>query len=142
MFNNCLTYNQQIHNKNMSHTNTEEIIKTREVVDKEGFLTKTRIVQFYSKLSYRSKYAMWGYFGGVLIHNLFSSYNVGRKALINHRLENSAVNNTTVEKQQEFEAVKSAISKNSFKRFFSSLVFPYTIASEMVPNIVVALNQK
>lgn len=130
----------------MSHTNTEEIIKTREVVDKEGFLTKTKIVQFYSKMSPRSKYALWGYLGGVIVHNLFSSYNVGRTALANHRLANSIVNKPVkdilIGNQKEFDVVKSAISENSFGRFFASLVFPYTLASEMMPNVVIALNRK
>lgn len=118
------------------NVNTEEIVKTKEVIDNQGFLTKTKIIQYYSKMSPRGKYALWGYFSGIIIYNLSSSYNVGVNALKEHRKTNFPDN------EKELKFVKNAIYDTSFSRFFNSLIFPYTIASEIVPSIVIATNKK
>ena len=128
----------------MTNTFSEE--RTREIIDKEGFLTKTKIVQFYTKMPSKSKYLLWTYVGGVFVHNMVSSYNIGKSALLKYRTKQQTIPesfpaNKESKLNNEFNEIKKTISENSIGRFIHSLIFPYTIASEIMPNIVLLLNK-
>lgn len=128
-------------------TITSETTKFREIVDSKGFLTRTKIVELYTKIPRNGKYFILAYFSGAMMYNLVSSYNSGKIGLQKYRTiahENSEKNNISQadKKKGEFEAIRNAIYETSYDRFWKSLFFPYTIASEIIPNVVLFLNKE
>ena len=144
----------------MSSFHSEQTIQTKEFTNNEGFLTQTTIVQLYTNIPQKGKYAIFAYMTGALLYNFISSYNVGRSALAKCRHDREIQKSSSQSQEKsssqsqeksssslqnqlsdELDVIKNAISETTYTRFCESLIFPYTIASEIIPKLVLYFNK-
>lgn len=131
----------------MTEIGTSETIKTSETY-KDGMkiIERLNIVRNWKTMTKTSKYAIIGYCMGFVATLSFYTYNDGKKALLNKRLEdaknNRIINDSNTIYEEEWIAVKEGCKKNRMHNFFSSLVFPASLISEIFPSIIMRINKK
>jgi hypothetical protein len=104
-----------------------------------------KVTQSWSSLSPRTRLLIGCYAGGFAVHELVSSYGAGKEALEAHRLkqEQHASNKgsgSSLPNKTEWEAVRAGCREGGWERFWDSLVFPATLASKLMPHVVIWLN--
>jgi len=107
-----------------------EIIDGNTIYSKFETITKSvsNIDPFYYKV-------LCVYMVVVLLGYIINSYNTGKYALFKHRANIKDFNSDS-----EWIAVKREVSLRSWENFINSIVFPYTMFSSIVPNIVLYFN--
>ncbi len=66
---------------------------------------------------------------------LFATYNDGKQELVKRRVDRQKSPKTG-----DWIGIKNACVGNMFWNFFESVIFPYTVASNIMPKIVLLLN--
>jgi hypothetical protein len=82
------------------------------------------------------KFALSIYFGFVFLNFIHATYHVGKNKLLDERSTSGYKYNPN----KEWIAVSNECRKGTFWRFLESVIFPYTVFSNVVPTIVMKLN--
>ena len=96
---------------------------------------------FFKNMSKPFKYGSIFYFVGIVGYNSFYSYSDSKEYLNKYR-KNNLTSDESKEIQSEFDAVKYGGSKDFAPRFFASIVWPISLANDIIPSVVLKLNQK
>lgn len=110
--------------------------------DGGSVLEKTRIVRNWNRMGRGKKIFIGCYLGVAGGRFMMETYDDGKKELIKHRdlLNNPPKYSSGLRHLNEWEAVKYGCSNNMWDNFFESLVFPWTIASNLIPGVVLWFN--
>ena len=118
-------------------TGTKEI--TSQNTEKKGGQLITTIVnvkETFNNMSRAAKLGIGLYSGGIVTYNLGSSYNAGVSALRKYRSRHGEDFN----EDNAWNAVYKASREESISTAFCSLFWPFSIASKMVPSLVMVMN--
>ena len=124
----------------------EDFTSTTRVVQESSshgvtWLTETVSRLRYSRLSSAQRKALWGYFGGAGLYNGAQTFNNGQQALVQHREQNKASASRSPF-ATDWEAAYEGCRKDSFAVFWRSLIWPLSIASQVMPSLVLLLNKE
>jgi len=118
----------------------ETTIEATTIIDGKGQKTTlykkiTNMKQTWSRLSPWTRRFIWGYLAVGAVDMFYNTYNSGKSELLIHRqkLGKSLY-------QNDWDAVSYGCRKDSADRFFSSLFWPTSIYSNVMPHIVLGLN--
>jgi hypothetical protein len=81
------------------------------------------------------------YFGASVMYTCIGSYFDSKEYLLKYRsnkLEESCKRHI----KSEWDAVKYGSKINFWERFWSSLIWPYSVSSNIIPGIVLSLNRE
>lgn len=123
--------------------------------EENGFniLQKINIIETVSNMDPTIKLIFIVYFLCIPVNFIIASYSDGKNALLKYRSSseyvNNVVNNDAVNKDhiikynsnKEWSIVYEECSKNNYNNMISSLIFPYTVFSKIVPSLILALNK-
>jgi len=115
---------------NLEEKHKTEVIDGNTIYSKFETFTKSvsNIDPFYYKL-------LSVYMAIILFGYIINSYNTGKYALFKHRANIKNFNSDS-----EWISVKREVSLRSWENFSNSVVFPYTMFSSIVPNVVIYFN--
>jgi hypothetical protein len=109
----------------------------------EEFTSTTLVVQessyggaTFSRLSSAQKQALGLYFAGAVLFNVSQTFNNGQESLVQHRTHKDRSKFAS-----DWEAVYAGCQKDGFSIFWRSLIWPVSIASQVVPSLVLFLNK-
>jgi hypothetical protein len=111
-------------------------------------LNKKSLYQRWSSMG-RNKRMFTFYAGTVLCVYIFNTYKDGRQALMDHRTQrilNTIHNPLEIVKphdmvqNEEFNAVVKGCEDYGGDRFVTSMIYPYTFVTSIIPHIVTLLN--
>jgi len=116
----------------------ETTIESTTTIDEKGQKTTlykqiTNMKHTWSNLSPMTRRFVYGYLAVGAIDMFYQTYNSGTSELLSFRQKPNHHKN-------EWEAVKYGCSKDSGERFFSSLFWPTSIYSNIMPHIILRLN--
>lgn len=94
------------------------------------------VIERLNKMSPRAKMFCSVYLAGATTYQLVSTYNAGKSALLHLRSQN-----TRVTPDEEWKMVAEACGENQFCRFLNAITWPASLASHVVPKVVITLNQ-
>lgn len=119
------------------------VTETTTVTDSEGkkqtfYKSVTNIKQSWQQLGRRSKIFLLVYGAGALLNFSFDTYNGGLQSLIEHR---KRINQSQTPRfETEWEAVRAGCARGSFERFWRGIFWPGSLASNVMPAVVLRLN--
>jgi hypothetical protein len=135
---------KNVRNFSSAEQGSSTITVQKAVPTKDGgsVLEKTRIVRSWNRMGRGKKIFIGCYLGVAGGRFMMETYDDGKKELIKHRdlLNNPPKYSSGLLHQNEWEAVKYGCSNNMGDNFFESLVFPWTIASNLMPGVVLWFN--
>lgn len=105
-------------------------------------ITETVYNMRWSTMSRNQKLGLGVFVSGGVGYNMFHTYNSGKEELFRHRSEmkNTRLGNKKYE--TEWDAVYAGCTKDSWTVFYKSLIWPVSIASQVVPSMVMWLNKE
>ncbi len=126
---------------NKSSIGNSVLEKTRTIKTKDGWnvVEKVRESVNWNKWSKTQKWTFYGYSTFVTTFFLTSTYSDGKQNLIQYR---SHSNKKQLSYNTEYDAVKHGCTDQMFRRFVNSVVFPWTVISNSMPMLVLALNKE
>lgn len=132
-----MTFTRRFCNKSTIGNSVLE--KTRTIKTKDGWnvVEKVRESVNWNKWSTKQKWAFYGYGTFVTTFFLTSTYSDGKQNLIQYRSHPNKNQSKT-----EYDAVKYGCTNGMFSRFVNSVVFPWTVISNSMPMLVLALNKE
>lgn len=107
-----------------------------------SFKTITKIRETWNNASPVARYTTYAYLTGMTLNNVFSTYNAGKQELLEYREKKNSSNysNSSLQYKNDWEAVYTGCSQDSFWRFWNSLFWFTQIFSHTVPQIVILFN--
>ncbi len=94
-----------------------------------------QVIKTISELSDPKKYGLVVYSAFAIFGFLFATYNDGKEELLKRRADRQKL-----AKNGDWIGIKNACVGNMFWNFFESVIFPYTVASNIMPKVVLLLN--
>lgn len=121
-----------------TESGTSERIFTKES-EKDGWkiLEKFNVVNNWSKLSRTKKWLIGGYSTLAVSNFMFVTYNDGKQSLLKFREDRKGskfINKT------EWDVVYDGCNENLLDNFWSSIFFPFSTVSNMMPHLVMFFN--
>ncbi len=104
-------------------------------------INPSKTSNFFKNMSKPFKYGSIFYFIGIIGYNSFYSYSNSKEYLNKYR-EIKLTSDESKNIKSEFDAVEYGCSNNFGPRFFMSIVWPISLANNIIPSIVLKLNQK
>lgn len=131
----------------MSSEGKQEISKnttlTRETVNgKWKIFEKINISTNLKKLSRTQRIFVGVYAASVVTNFMFSTYSDGKTELLKWRKNHSTTTNKQEKYLQEWSAVKKGCQEHWFGNLWDSLFFPCTLATNVVPLVIINLNKE
>jgi hypothetical protein len=97
--------------------------------------TITSVAETWNGLGNSVKIGLITYTVCTMFGFMLSTYNDGKEELVKRRNDRNAYN-----KKDDWISVKKACKQHVFKNFVDSIIFPFTIVSNIMPKIVLWLN--
>ena len=106
-------------------------------------VTQTLTNLRWSKMSSAQKQGLAIYTSGAVTYNLFQTYHNGKASLLQFRAQqtHSSTSTSTSPFPTEWEAVYDGCRKEGWQIFWKSLIWPATIAAQIVPTAVMWMNK-
>lgn len=127
---------------NIKYNMTEVVTKTIEKIPSSNSSvlgTTFRVITTkFSKMSRTSRMVACGYLGFGIINYASLSYQDGKQGLLSHRLRMKT--NPPKDAPSEWEAIRDGCNSKRWENFVSSVVFPWTMISSVMPVLVRRLN--
>ena len=119
-----------------SEEGVSTVTKTSEKFN-NGIKTVVRwdIIRRFSTMSKPKKLLFGGYLATVMVSFCTFTYNDGKESLIKHRKKVPIISH-----EEEWLSVKNGCSENVWDNFWSSVFFPATCVTNVVPSLVMWLN--
>jgi hypothetical protein len=100
---------------------------------------KVTLIDSLKKLSKGKKIFLTGYFfSGVFTYCTFI-YTDGKSHLLKER-KNAKIQNRILGIDQEWNIVKEGCARNTMRRLFQSIFFPYIVFQNIIPSLILKLN--
>lgn len=116
-----------------SHTTVENTSSGKKMIE------RINIYKNWNSYSKTKKSFILGYLLMATGAFIFKTYNDGKDALIDYRKETKPEKRTDTELWQK---VSDGCSKYMFDNFLASFLFPFTFFSNMMPNLIIAINKE
>jgi hypothetical protein len=116
-------------------TSTTRVVQEVQNGGASSFTETVRSLRF-SRLSLAQKQALGLYTTGAVVFNISQTFNNGQEALTQHRTQKGRSQYAT-----DWEAAYAGCRKDSFSIFWRSLLWPVSIASQVVPSLVLFMNK-
>ena len=94
----------------------------------------------WSTLTPVTKYVVIGYVSAAGLLYLTRIYNDGKESLMKFR-KDKTTGGSKFKDDDEMSVTMKGCRSNSWSHFFDSIIFPYSIAAEIMPRIVLWLNK-
>lgn len=117
----------------------DQTITNETIVNGQKVIESTRIVKTWDRLSIRTRACIASYLTVLFGHYSYLIYEDGKTRLINYR-NTSKTHNDISGLYSEWDAVKLGCNTRPGLRFVESLVFPYTVVTNLMPRMVLWLN--
>lgn len=120
------------------------VTESTTIVDADGkkqtfYKTVTNVKQTWQQMSRRSKIFLAAYGCAALVNMSFETYNSGKQSLLEHR-KRVNTNYSSPLYNSEWEAVRRGCAAGSFERFWRGVLWPCSIVSNIMPNVILFLN--
>jgi hypothetical protein len=122
-----------------------ESVSTITKTSKDGsFIQKINIISKWSTMSRNKKIAVGAYASFVFATYVGYSYNDGKQALLQDRLDRLEKNKSSKSladiRSHEWYVVRKGATHKKWENMWSSIFFPYTFIEAFIPNIIITMN--